>query len=82
MAPAIRAAATANVTRIPAATAPGGAVMRPAVPVARANTAPMKEAPVTSPRLRARLSMPALTPRWSGLTSAMTAVLLATWNSA
>jgi hypothetical protein len=49
---------------------------------ARANTAPMTDAPVISPRLRDRLSMPEMTPRWSGRTSVMTVVLLAVWNSA
>jgi hypothetical protein len=49
---------------------------------ANANTAPMTDAPVMSPRLRDRLSMPEMTPRRSGLISVMTAVLLAVWNSA
>ena len=39
-------------------------------------------APVTSPRLRDRLSMPEMTPRCSAWISVMTAVLLAVWNSA
>jgi len=52
-----------------------------AVADASANTAPITDAPVMSPRLRDRLSMPEMTPRWSGRTSIMTAVLLAAWNS-
>jgi hypothetical protein len=47
---------------------------------ANANTAPMTDAPVMSPRLRDRFSMPEMTPRRSGLISVMTAVLLAVWN--
>ena len=46
-----------------------------------ANTAPITEAPVMSPRLRDRLSRPETTPRRSGWTSIMTAVLLAAWKS-
>lgn len=51
-------------------------------PAPHANTAPMTEGPVIRPRLRAKFSMPEMTPRWSGRTSVMTAVLLAVWNSA
>ena len=50
-------------------------------PDANANMAPMAEAPVMSPRLRDRLRMPDITPRWSEGTSIMTAVLLADWNN-
>ena len=48
----------------------------------RANTVPITEAPVISPRLRDRLSMPEVTPVCSGPILVMTAVLLAAWNSA
>lgn len=58
-----RAAATANVARIPIATASGRGVLAPLAPEANAKTAPMMEAPVISPRLRDRLSMPDMTPR-------------------
>jgi hypothetical protein len=34
-----------------------------AAPEASANTVPIADAPVTSPRLRDRLSMPEMTPR-------------------
>ena len=47
-----------------------------------ANSAPITDAPVISPRLRDRLSRPEMTPRCSGRLSVMTAVLLAAWNSA
>ena len=49
---------------------------------ANANTVPMTDAPVMSPRFRDRLSMPEITPRWSGRMSVITAVLLAVWNRA
>jgi hypothetical protein len=78
----IRIAATANVIRIPVATASGRAVVMSIVADASANTAPIMDAPVTSPRLRDRLSMLEMTPRWSGRISVITAVLLAVWNSA
>ena len=58
----IKTAATANVTRIPAATPSGCAVMMLVVPDPRANTVPITEAPVISPRLRDRLRMPEMTP--------------------
>ena len=51
-------------------------------PPPSANTVPITEAPVMSPRLRDRLSRPEMTPRWSGGIFVMTAVLLAAWNSA
>jgi len=35
-----------------------------------AKTAPIRDAPVMSPRLRERLSMPEMAPRWFVLTSA------------
>jgi hypothetical protein len=73
----IRTAATANVIPIPAATASGRAVVMLFVADASANTAPIKEAPVISPRLRDRLSMPEMTPRWSARVSSMIEVLLA-----
>ena len=59
-------AATANVIRMPVATASGRAVVMSVVADASANTAPITDAPVMSPRLRDRLSMPEMTPRWSG----------------
>ena len=62
-APAISRAATANVIRMAVATASGRAVVTSIVAEASANTAPMTEAPVMSPRLRDRLSMPEMTPR-------------------
>jgi len=71
-----------NVTRMPVATAPACAVVMSTVADASANTAPITEAPLMSPRLRERLSMPDTTPRWPGATSAMAAVWLAAWNSA
>ena len=49
----------ANVVRMPVATASGCAVVKSTVAEAKANTAPMTDAPVTRPRLRDRLSMPA-----------------------
>jgi DNA-binding transcriptional LysR family regulator len=51
---------------MPAATAPGSVVVMSLIGDATANTAPMTDAPVISPRLRARLSMPEMTPRCSG----------------
>jgi hypothetical protein len=78
----LRAAATRKVIRIAVATELEGAVVTSPVPAASENTAPMTDAPVISPRLRERLSMPEVTPRWSGLTSVMTLVLLAVWKSA
>ena len=75
-------AATANVIRMPVATASGGGIVMPVVLDASANTAPMSEAPVIRPRLRDRLSTPETTPRWSGRMFDMTAVLFAAWNSA
>ena len=60
-------AATAKVVRMPAATAAGWAVATSTVAdedaTANANTAPITDAPVMSPRLRDRLSMPEITPR-------------------
>ena len=78
----IKTAATANVIRIPMATASGRAVVMSVVPDASANTAPITDAPVMRPRLRDRLSMPEMTPRCSERTSFMTAVLFAVWNTA
>ena len=49
---------------------------------ANANTAPIADAPVSSPRLRDRLSKPEMTPRRSWPMPDITAVLLAVWNSA
>ena len=68
--------------RIPSATAPGSAVEMSPAPAANENTAPITDAPVISPRLRERLSMPEVTPRWSAPTPVMTPVLLAVWKSA
>jgi len=78
----INPAATAKVKRMPAAMASGGAEPSSALPEPNANTTPISEAPVTSPRLRARLSVPDMTPRELGSTSRMIAVLLAAWNRA
>ncbi len=72
----------AKVTCIPAATAAGGAVEASAEPVAKANSAPIADAPVMSPRLRDRLSIPEMTPRSPTSTSSMTVVLFAAWKSA
>jgi hypothetical protein len=58
----IRIAATANVICIPVATVSGRAVVMLIVVDANANTAPMTNAPVMSPRLRDRLSMPERVP--------------------
>ena len=77
----IRTAETANVIRIALATASGCAVAMSGDFEASAKTVPIMDAPVMSPRLRDRLSMPEMTPRWSGRTFAMTAVLLAAWKS-
>src|SRR5262249_9032928 len=77
----ISIAATANVNRMPTATDSGCAAAISTAADPRANTAPMTDAPVMSPRLRDRLSMPETTPRWSGRTSTMRPVLLAAWNS-
>ena len=63
IAAAIRIVATRNETRIPTATAAGSAAVISIVPDAVANTAPIAEAPVTSPRLRDRLSNADTTPR-------------------
>ena len=78
----MRTAATANVTRRPAATASACAVVMSFVPDANANTAPITAVPVMSPRLRERLSTPEITPRRSDGTSFITKVLLAVWNIA
>lgn len=78
----IRIAATANVSRKPVATTSGRACVMVIVPEASANTAPITDAPVIRPRLRDRLSRPEMTPRCCAWMSAMTAVLLAVWNSA
>ena len=56
--------------------------MRSPVPAASEKTAPMTEAPVISPRLRERLSLPEAAPRSCGSEAAMTVVLLAVWNRA
>ena len=60
----------------------GAAAVMSLAPDAKANTAPIADAPVTSPRLRDRLSIPEITPRWSAPMPVMTAVLFAVWNSA
>ncbi len=51
-------------------------------PEPQANSAPMAAAPLISPRLRDRLSNPAVSPRCCGATSRITRLLLAAWNSA
>lgn len=53
-----RAAATANVIRMPVATASEGAVAMSLDADPNAKTAPITDAPVMSPRLRDKLSMP------------------------
>ena len=53
-----RTAATANVIRIPVATASEGAVAMSLDADPNAKTAPIADAPVMSPRLRDKLSMP------------------------
>jgi len=63
MAARINRAATANVVRMPAATASGRAAVISVLADAVANTAPIRDAPVISPRLRDRLSKPEMTPR-------------------
>jgi hypothetical protein len=78
----IRIAATRKVMRVAVAIEPAAAVVMSLVPAASENTAPMTDAPVISPRLRARLSMPDVTPRSPGLTPDMTLVLLAVWKIA
>jgi len=75
-----RTAATPKVIRKPEATT-GRAAAGSAAPEATVNTAPMKAAPVISPRLRDRLSRPEMTPRRSGWAPSMTVALLAAWNS-
>ena len=70
----IRPAATVNVIRIPAMTDSAGAVKMLVAAAPRANTVPISDAPVISPRLRDRLSIPEMTPRLSGVISVMTAV--------
>ena len=67
----ISIAATANVTRMPLATASAGAAVMSVVDDAAPNTAPIADAPVISPRLRDRLSSPEMTPRWSRLISSV-----------
>ena len=47
------------------------------VPAACMNTAPISDAPLIRPRLRATLSMPAITPRCAAVTPCITPVLLA-----
>jgi len=69
--------AVPNATRIPVSTASGDAIVMSCVDDASANTAPMTDAPVMKPRLRDRLSMPEMTPRWSSRMFVMMAVLLA-----
>ena len=59
----IRIAAVTNVIRMPVATDSGLAVVMSVVADAIANTAPITDAPVISPRLRDRLSIPEITPR-------------------
>lgn len=59
----IRLPATANVIRMPVATASGDTVAASTVADASANTAPITDAPVRSPRLHERLSRREVTPR-------------------
>jgi hypothetical protein len=77
-----RTAATANVVRLADATCSGSAAVMSLVPAARAKRAPMTDAPVIRPRLRARFVMPDTRPLSAGRTPPMTAVLLAAWNTA
>jgi hypothetical protein len=58
----IRTAATANVSRMPAATASGRAVEMLVVADPSANSVPITDAAVISPRLRDRLSSLDITP--------------------
>ena len=67
---------------MPEATASGIAAAISVTAAPAANTAPIADAPVISPRLRDRFSMPETTPRCSAATSAIIAVLFAVWNSA
>jgi len=78
----ISSAATPKVQCMPLATA--SAPCRPATcgREPQANSAPMAAAPLISPRLRDRLSRPAVNPRCWGATSSITRLLLAAWNSA
>jgi len=75
-------AAAANAARIPDATASGCAAVMSFAADANANRAPIADAPVRRPRWRDRPSIPAITPRCSGPTCVMIAVLLAAWNTA
>jgi hypothetical protein len=70
------------VTRIPVTTAAGSAVVTSSAADAAANTAPMTDAPVISPRFRDRFNSPETTPRRSAETLPITDVLLAVWKSA
>jgi hypothetical protein len=79
---AVRPAATAYVTRIPIEAASRVAVAVSPGRAANANTAPIAAAAVIRPRLRARLSMPEISPRRSAGTLVITEVVLAAWKSA
>ncbi|MNR66871.1 hypothetical protein D3C85_1905900 [compost metagenome] len=67
---------------MPVPMACGCALVRSDTPEPKANTAPINAAPVINPRLRDRLSRPAITPLCCELTPPMINVLLAVWNNA
>lgn len=66
----------------PRSAASGEAVATSAAPEAATKTAPMRDAPETSPRFLERLRVPETTPRELGSAPRTTAVLFAAWNSA
>ena len=74
--------ATAKVSRMPDSIELGAALNRLAVDAPAAKTAPITDAPVIKPMLRDKLSIPEMTPLWSGITWVITAVLFAAWNRA
>ena len=74
---AINVAAIENVTRMPVATASGGAEVTSVVAEENAKMVPINDAPMTKPKFRDKLSMPEMTPRWSACSFVMMAVLLA-----
>ena len=58
--------ATINVALIPVAMALGWALVMSVVIEADANIAPITDVPVMSPKLRDKLSIPEIIPRWLG----------------
>ena len=77
---ATKPAATAKVICVPRTSPSGEASATSAAPETLANRVPSAEAAMMEPKLRARLSMPETTPRWSCSAPDMMAVLLATTN--